>query len=131
MTEQIYDKISYMMLTLNEILIEIEKSETCKNLTFLGSLKKYILNGTDFPVAWKKAVSDADLPLKKQELDRLLQLGASLGYADSAVQQNILKVYSSYFLSCQKASDKQKEKYAVTAMLSGVLCGSAVFILFI
>ena len=131
MTERIKNDITYLMLPLGDIFLNIESDGLCKSLSFLKVFKFRYLSGIDFPGAWSFSVENSALPLGETEKQRLLQLGLSLGRSDADIQKSIISVYITYIVGCAETAKRKKEKYSVTAVLCGVLLGGALFILFI
>ena len=131
MTEEIANGICYLSMPLDEILIGIEREGLCKNLDFICVFRKLDNSGVDFPEAWKKSVCYCRGTLNKAESEKLLSFGMSLGRSDCESQKNLLKLYISQFNTYAEEAYAMKKKYSFTSVITGLLCGSAVFILLI
>ena len=131
MNEEITNGICYFSLPLDEILIGIVSNGTCKNLAFLILFNKLSGSGIDFPDAWRQSVCECSLPLKKDECDKLLSFGLSLGRSDSENQKRLLKFYRTQFNTFAEEAYAMKKKYSLTSVIIGLLSGGAVFILLI
>ena len=131
MTEEITNGICYLLLPLDEMLIGISGNGMCKNLTFLDSFKKLTYSGVDFPEAWRQSVFSCRLPLSKVERDKIVNFGLSLGRSDSESHKSLVKLYSLQFNTYADEAYAMKKKYSFTSVVTGLLCGGAVFILLI
>ena len=131
MTEEIVNGICYLTMPLDEILISIEKDGLCKNLDFVDAFWESAKSGDDFPEAWKKSVHCCRGTLNKAESEKLISFGLSLGRSDCESQKSLLKLYISQFNTYAEEAYAMKKKYSFTSVITGLLCGSAVFILLI
>lgn len=131
MVEELSNGICYLSLPLDEIIIGIDKSNICKKLKFPGLFSELTCEGMDFPDAWKSSVYASGLPLKKDEIDKLINLGLSLGHSDGESQRSIIKLYAAQFNLYAEEAYYQRKKNSFTSMFTGFLFGGAVFILLI
>jgi len=131
MVEELSNGIFYLSLPLDEILVVINNRGSCKKLTFIALFNEFIDCGSDFPDAWKKSVYSCSLPLKREEKEKIISFGLSLGRSDSENQRSLLKLYSAQFNTYANEAYNLKKKYSLTSAFMGFLCGGAVFILLI
>lgn len=131
LVEEITNGICFLALPIDQILTETEKSGVCKKLTFLRVFKDLTEYGLDFPDAWKEALLNSDLPLTRNEYEKIISFGLALGRTDSENQKNLLKLYFSQFSRYAEEAYIQRKRYYFTSFFTGLLFGGAIFILLI
>ncbi len=123
--------IGYLSEPVMSIIQSAEENAELRELTFLSELA----NGeeADFSNRWKSSVEEFALnsPLKKEDIRLLLSFGEVLGTTDSAHQTKLCGDYAQHFLKQYEEAEKNKKERLRLYRSAGVLCGAAVFVLFI
>lgn len=128
---QVSMEIEFVSLPVLEILRKIEAGECCKNLDFIAICLENIQLGEDFFYSWKKGVCDSRLPMKKEEREKLKNLGGMLGTSDASGQRAMLSLYKSYFSAFYDKAVQEYDKYAKMLVTLSVVAGTGIFILII
>ncbi len=121
----------YVNLPLQEILFSISAADEFKELDYVHNACRFISEGEDFPLAWRKAVGGTALNYKTFEAERLLQLGENFGTSDIKNQISMLEMYETYFSEYILRAKNEYDKQAKTATGCGTLVGCMLFILLI
>lgn len=121
-------EISYSREDIVSIVNKLSSEKPMMNLLFLKICSDNTKNGLDFPEAWREAVNGVSV-YKREEKEKLLQLGSFLGTSDSENQINTIKVYSSFFEEYRNYAEEDYDKYGKVSTLFGVFLGAAIFIL--
>ncbi len=128
---QVSMEIEFVSLPVLEILRKIEAGECCKNLDFIAICLENTQLGEDFFYSWKKGVSDSRLPMKKEEREKLENLGGMLGTSDASGQRAMLSLYKSYFSAFYDRAVQEYDKYGKMIVTLSVVAGTGIFILII
>ena len=128
LTDSIINEISYFLRPLSQVLIT-----NCEYIDkdILVLFERQLQKGTDFPDAWRMAVTDAAVPLPDSEKEKIISFVISLGKADMEIQLNILKSYRAYFCQMRECAAARSDKYSFTVLVSSFLCGGAIFLIMI
>jgi len=128
---QVSMEIEFASLPVPEILKKIKVGECCKNLDFIALCLENMQSGEDFFYSWKKGVNESRLPMKKEERDKLKNLGSMLGTSDAQGQSALLSLYKSYFSAFYDKAVSDVEKYGKMCLTLSVVLGTGIFILII
>ncbi len=128
---QVSMEIEFVSLPLFEILKKIAVGSCCGCLDFIPLCIDKWEKGEDFSGSWESSVENSSLPMKKEERQKLKNLGGLLGTSDINGQKNMLKLYSSYFSAYYAKAMKEYEKYGKMCVTLSVVMGTGIFILFI
>lgn len=131
MLEEMKILLQYLNIPVYEMLIQISDKEYLKELDYVQECITVMNCGTDFPLAWKRSVLSANQLYKREEIDKLLQLGENLGTSDAENQMKILNMQTSYFETFLKSAEEQSQKYSTASITLSVLFGCMIFILII
>ena len=126
---QISIEIEYVSLPVLEIFNKLNESGSCKSLDFISLCLKLMQKGEDFFTSWQKALEQSELPLKKEEREKLLAFGGMLGTSDAAGQSSMLAVYREYFSFYRDSAKAEYEKYSRMWIGLGAVAGVGAFIL--
>lgn len=135
---EILDK-TYLLLTEIKMLLEYSRpplyeliarmaEKDCYRGLFIFECREEMKEGTDFPVAWTDAVGKRSL-YKKEEKEKLIQLGSFLGTCDLESQLTVLQMYMITFDEFRKEARYKKQKYAATTIFVGVFCALGLFVM--
>lgn len=128
---QVSMEIEFTGLPVLEILKKIEAGECCKNLDFIALCVEKMQSGEDFYYSWKNGLEGSRLPMKKEERDKLKNLGSMLGTSDATGQSSMLLLYKSYFSAFYDKAVQEREKYGKMCLTLSVVLGTGIFILII
>ena len=131
MLEELKIQLQYLNMPVYEMLNITGQKEYLSDLEYLSLCGSELKNGKDFPEAWKNSLEKYSQLYKREEKERLLQLGANLGTSNTESQINILTMQINCFDEfLQKAKNKLK-KYGNMSTALGVLSGCMIFIIVI
>ena len=131
MLRDIKIQLQYLNMPLYEILSEMKSKSYFSEIVFIGECEKLIVSGEDFPDAWKKAISNNPQYYKRDEMYKLLHLGANLGSCNLENQLEIIDLHTEHFeFFLEKAKSKQ-QKYGNMTLLLSMLSGCMIFIMVI
>ncbi len=132
MLEEMRMLLTYLNVPVYEMLVQIsEKSYLCE-LSYIRECISLMREGADFPIAWKKVITSAAMPLyKREEIEKLLQLGENLGTSNTDNQIKILDMQISYFSLFLQRVQEENQKYSKTAVTLSALIGCMIFIIII
>ncbi len=128
---QVSLEIEFVNLPVFEILKKIESVKCCKSLDFIGFCLEKMKTGKDLFCSWSESVEQSSLPMKKEERDKLKNLGSMLGTSDAYGQRAILSLYKSYFSAYYDKALLEYEKYAKMCVTLSAVAGVGIFILII
>ncbi len=120
-------EIQFSKADIVKIISEISFESAVKNLSFLENLSDIPVY-EDFRSAWQKSINLFPY-YKREEKERLLQLGSFLGTTDVDSQIDTLKLYLSFFEVYRFNSQNEYEKYGKASSLFGFFIGASIFIL--
>ena len=121
--------MEYCCLPVNE-LIDTVFEKGCYQRTFISQCKKQLSEGDDFPVAWSDAVKCSDI-YKKEEKQKLIQLGSFLGTSDLESQLTVIQIYIADFDVFRKEAQEKSKKYADTSIFVGAFCALGLFVMMV
>lgn len=121
-------EIEYISLPLCEVLKKIQYSGICSNLGFIGDCLCKIDEGEDFCSAWNESVNLSQLPMKKEEREKLAELGSFLGASDLNGQVSMLSLFYETFSAYCKRADEDFEKHGKTCVTVSVIMAVGIFI---
>ncbi len=124
-------EIEFTLLPLCDIIDNLLKENVCGELDFLFCVREKTEGGMSFKQAWESSVRESSLPIKHEEREKLLSLGALLGTSDCKGQKAVLSLYGEFFGAYCQAAQSACERYSKMYMLSGFLSGAFVFIIFL
>ena len=131
MLRDIKIQLQYLNMPLYEILSEMKSKNYFREIIFINECDKFIVSGMDFPDAWKKSIITNSQYYKREEIHKLLHLGANLGSCNLENQLDIINLYIGYFDNfLEKAKSKQQKYGSMTLMLS-MLLGCMIFLMVI
>lgn len=128
---QIGVEIEFAGMPVLEILKKIQRGCCCKSLDFIALCLESTQSGEDFFCSWKTGVDASCLPMKKEEREKLKNLGAMLGTSDATGQRAMLTLYKSYFSAFYDRALREHEKYARMCVTLSAVAGAGIFILII
>lgn len=131
MLQEMEVQIEYLNLPLLALISEIGSRDYLRDLSFLSECRSSVNSGMDFPEAWEQAVKNSVLNYKREEKDKLLQLGANLGRTDTENQISLLNMHISNFREFLDIAKKQKLKYGSLSFNAGFLLGCMIFVMII
>lgn len=131
MIKQIKIETEYLKLPLYEMLLKLSSLESFNCLDFIADCCILIDKGEDFPDAWRSCINNTKLKYKRDEKEKLLLLGCSLGSTDIQGQISILNTYEAYFSDFAVTSKEKEKKYSNLCVALSVLFGSMMFIIII
>lgn len=111
-------------------LIQMLAEKECYMGMFTSECKKELEEGIDFPAAWSSAVEKYGI-YKKEERDKLIQLGSLLGTSDLESQLSVLQMYIISFDAFRKDAQVKNQKYAGTSVFVGTFCAFGLFVMLI
>ena len=123
--------LQYLNIPVYEMLMQISEKDYLKELCFIKECCSLMADGTDFPVAWRNALISANQLYKREEKEKLLQLGENLGTSNAENQLKILNMQTSYFETFLQSAEENNKKYSTMVITLSVLFGCMVFILII
>ncbi|MGN1443155.1 MAG: stage III sporulation protein AB [Acutalibacteraceae bacterium] len=121
--------LEYYCLSVNE-LIDAAYEKSCYQKTFIIQCKKLLTDGNDFPVAWSASVESAGI-YKKEEKQKLIQLGEFLGTSDLESQLTVMQMYITDFDEFRKDAQNKRKKYADTSIFVGAFCALGLFVMMV
>lgn len=126
---QVSMEIEFISLPLPEILKKIYDGECCRNLDFVAFCLENMRSGEDFFSSWKNGIEVSRLPMKKEEREKLKNLGSLLGTSDAKGQSALLSLYKSYFSAFYERAVSDEQRYGKMCVTLGIVLGTGVFIL--
>ena len=122
-------EIEFVSLPLPEILRKIISGNCCENLDFIPLCLDNMQSGDDFFCSWKNALEFSRLPMKKEERDKLKNLGTMLGKSDIHGQVALLSLNKKYFSAFYNKAVEDMEKYGKMCLALSTALGIGIFIL--
>ncbi len=131
MLEEMKMLLRYLNIPIYEMLIQISEKSYLSELSYISACILLMSEGADFPVAWKNAVTSASPLYKREEIDKLLQLGENLGTSNIENQIRILDMQISCFTLFLQNAQELSKRYSTMAVTLSALIGCMIFILII
>ena len=131
MLEELKIQIQFLNMPVYEMLETTGKKEYLSNLDYLSVCCEEMKKGKDFPEAWKLSIVNTLQLYKREEKERLLQLGTNLGTSNTESQINIIDSQMVSFDEFLTKAKNSSMKYSNMATLLGVLSGCMIFIVLI
>lgn len=128
---QVSLEIEFVNLPVFDILRKIESDGCCRSLDYIGLCVGKMQSGKALLSSWNESVEQSALPLKREEREKLKNLGSMLGTSDAQGQRAVLSLYKSYFTVYYEKALLEYEKYARTCVTLGIAAGVGFFILII
>ena len=122
-------EIEYVNLPVPDILRKIEAGCCCRSLDFISPCLESLNLGYGFCDSWEQSVENSSLPMKKEERQRLKNLGSLLGTSDAVGQRSILALYTKYFTYYHELAVADYEKYGKMCVTVSLVTGVGIFIL--
>ncbi|MCQ2463702.1 MAG: stage III sporulation protein AB [Clostridia bacterium] len=123
-----------MSFTLSPIADAVEnagKSPSLYLLDFPCACAEMTKQGMDFPDAWKTALEESPVLLKKQERNQIIQMGQSLSRCDAKGQERIFDYYRAYFTEIFQKAGENRKKYASVLSAAGILLSALAAVILI
>ena len=131
MLEELKIQLQFLNLPVFEMLCKAQNKDYLSDLDYMFVCSEEMNCGNDFPSAWKISLGNSHLLYKREEKERLLQLGENLGVSNTESQINILNMQINCFTEFLEKAKYKNLKYGNMATLLGVLSGCMIFILVI
>lgn len=124
-------RMNILMMPVHEVVYMLKCESIYSELTYLSSCADFIDRGYDFPEAWEKSIYESKAILKKEEKNKLMSFGKSIGKTDAESQHKTIELYRDYFIRQSEYAKEERKKYAVPIMTTCFMMGFAVLILII
>lgn len=120
-------EISHYSLAFPEIVEKAANEKSYDCLSFIPLCFEMIMNGTDFPKAWKESITEKIPELSKSDEKKLLSFGDVLSSCDKEGVLNVLSYYKKTFDESLFEAKEARKKYAKLCVAAGVFAGGVIF----
>lgn len=122
-------EIKFSKNNIIKILSDLSSYKSLNNLLYLDCFAS-VTEYADFRNMWIAALKSFPY-YKREEKEKMLQLGNQLGVTDTDNQINTIKLFIVFFENYLNVAKAEYEKYGKTASLFGLFTGASAFILLI
>lgn len=131
MFEEFKVQLGFLNLPVFEMLCATGQKEYLKELDYIDICCNELKDGKDFPDAWYFSVNSTLQPYKREEKERLLQLGENLGISGTENQISYLNLQIKSFQDIYENAKHQQISYGNMITLLSAMAGCIIFILVI
>ena len=131
MLQDIKVQLQYLNMPLYEMLSVMKSKKYFSEIMFINECNQLIALGEDFPDAWKKSICAKPQYYKREEIYKLLHLGANLGSCNLENQLIIVDLHTANFENFLEKAKSKQQKYGNMTVILSMLSGCMIFIMVI
>ena len=133
MISLISNEISYVSMPSVEIVDHLTQNNDLSELIFLKFCRDLLEDGEDFPVAWRKALSEKNNTrlMRRKDVALLKAFGESFGLTDVSGQLALCDLYIETLRLYKNEALKEKERLSGPVAALGILFGIGIIVIFL